>query len=49
MTGLGSGLSWSVFVDLVSRDQLLNRQELALSLVLPLLVGLVVWKRVGIQ
>ena len=49
LTGLGSGLSWSVFVHLVSRDQLFNGQELALSLILPLLVGLAVGKRVGVQ
>ena len=49
LTGLGSGLSWSVFVHIVSRDQLFNGQELALSLILPLLVGLAVGKRVGVQ
>ena len=49
LTGLGSGLSWSVFVHLVSRDQLFNGQEFALSLILPLLVGLAVGKRVGVQ
>ena len=49
LTGLGSGLSWSVFVQLVSRDQLFNGQEFALSLILPLLVGLAVGKIVGVQ
>ena len=49
LTGLGSGLSWSVFVHLVSRDQLFNGQEFALSLILPLLVGLAVGKSVGVQ
>ena len=44
LTGLGSGLSWSVFVHLVSCDQLFNGQEFALSLILPLLVGLAVGK-----
>ena len=49
LTGLGTGLSWSVFMDLVSRDQLFDNQEFALSLILPLLVGLAVGKRVGVQ
>ena len=49
LTGLGTGLSWSVFMDLVSRDQLFDNQEFALSLILPLLVGLAVGKSVGVQ
>ena len=49
LTGLGTGLSWSVFMDLVSRDQLFDGQEFALSLILPLLVGLAVGKSVGVQ
>ena len=51
LTGLGSGLTWSVFVNLAvrSRDQLFNGQEAMVSLTAPFLVGLVVWKSVSIQ
>ena len=49
LTGLGSGLTWSVFVNLASRDQLFNGPEFMVSLTTPFLVGLVVWKSVGIQ
>lgn len=49
LTGLGSGLIWSTFINLVSRDQLFNGQEFMVSLTVPFLVGLVVWKSVSIQ
>lgn len=49
MTGLGTGLSWSVFVELVSLDHLFSGPEAVLSLILPLLVSLAAWKRVGVQ
>ena len=49
LTGLGSGLSWSVFEIFASRDGVFNGQEFALSLILPLLVRLAVGKGVGVQ
>lgn len=49
LTGLGSGLTWSVFVNLVSHDQLFSGQEFIVSLTIPFLVGLVVWRSVSIQ
>ena len=48
-TGLGTGLSWSVFSYILSYDQVFNGPEFALSLILPLLVGLAAWKRVGVR
>lgn len=45
MTGLGTGLSWSVFVELVSLDHLFSGPEAVLSLILPLLVSLAAWKK----
>jgi len=36
-------------VDALSYDQLFNGLEFALSLILPLLVGLTAWKRVGVR
>ena len=49
ITGLGTGLGWSVFVCVSSYDQVFNGREFALSLILPLLVALAAWKRVGVQ
>ena len=49
ITGLGTGLGWSVFVYVFSYDQVFNGREFALSLILPLLVALAAWKRVGVQ
>lgn len=49
MTGLGTGLSWSILVELVSLDHLFSGPEAVLSLILPLLVSLAAWKRVGVQ
>ena len=50
MTGLGTGLSWSVFEYFVSEGPgAFTGPEFALSLILPLLVGLAVGKRVGVQ
>ena len=49
ITGFGTGLGWSVLVYVLSYDQLFNGREFALSLILPLLVGLAAWKRVGVQ
>ena len=50
MTGLGTGLSWSVFEYFVSEGPgAFTGPEFALSLILPLLVGLAVGKSVGVQ
>jgi len=49
ITGFGTGLGWSVFVHVLSYDQVFNGRESGLSLILPLLVGLYAWKRVGVQ
>ena len=50
MTGLGTGLSWSVFEYFVSEGPgAFTGPEFALSLILPLLVGLAVGKIVGVQ
>ena len=49
ITGRGTGLGWSVFVYVSSYDQVFNGREFALSLILPLLVALAAWKRVGVQ
>ena len=49
ITGFGTGLVWSVFVYVFSYDQVFNGREFALSLILPLLVALAAWKRVGVQ
>ena len=49
ITGFGTGLVWSVIVYVFSYDQVFNGREFALSLILPLLVALAAWKRVGVQ
>ena len=49
ITGFGTGLVWCVFVYVFSYDQVFNGREFALSLILPLLVALAAWKRVGVQ
>lgn len=49
MTGLATGLGWSVLTYALSRDQLFNSLEFALSLIIPLLVGLFFWKRLGVS
>ena len=49
LTGLGTGISGSVFMYLVSYDQLVTGPEFAISLVTPLLAVLAVWKKLGVR
>ena len=48
MAGLGTGLGWSAFMYVLSHDQVVNGPEFALSLIVPLLVSLFVWQRLGV-
>ena len=49
LTGLGVGFGWSSFEYLVTRDQLFDGKEFALSLIIPLLLGLVVGKTLRVR
>ena len=49
LTGLSVGFSWSVFEHLVTRDQLFDGRELALSLIIPFFMGLIVGRVSGVR
>ena len=49
LTGLGTGAFWSILVDLFSLDQLFNGTELLLSLAVPGIIALTVWKTLKIR
>ena len=49
LTGLGAGLFWSLVVGLFSLDQLFNGTELLLSLAVPGIMALTVWKTLKIR
>ena len=49
ITGLCTGLGWSVFIRLVSFDQVFNGREFLLSLLLPFLFSLTVWRVSGVK
>ena len=48
-TGFCTGLGWSAFVRLMSLDQVFKGSEFLLSLLLPLLFSLAVWKVSGVK
>ena len=49
LTGLSVGFSWSVFEHLVTRDQLFDGREFALSLIIPFFMGLIVGRVSGVR
>ena len=49
LTGLGTGAFWSIAVGLFSLDQLFNGTELLLSLAVPGIMALTVWKTLKIR
>ena len=49
LTGLGTGVFWSSVVGLFSVDQLFNGTELLLSLTVPGIMALTVWKTLKIR
>ena len=49
LTGLGAGAFWSIVVGLFSLDQLFNGTELLLSLAVPGIMALTVWKALKIR
>ena len=49
LTGLGTGAFWSIVVGLFSLDQLFNGTELLLSLAVPGIMALTVWKTLKIR
>jgi len=49
LTGLGTGLFWSLVVSLFSIDQLFNGTELLLSLAVPGLIAVTIWKTLKIR
>ena len=49
LTGLGTGAFWSIVVSLFSLDQLFNGTELLLSLAVPGIMALTVWKTLKIH
>ena len=49
LTGLGTGFFWSLVVSLFSLDQVFNGTELLLSLAVPGIVALTVWKTLKIR
>ena len=49
LTGLGTGAFWSILVGLFSLDQLFNGTELLLSLAVPGIIALTVWKTLKIR
>ena len=49
LTGLGTGAFWSIVVGLFSLDQLFNGTELLLSLAVPGIIALTVWKTLKIR
>ena len=49
LTGLGTGIFWSLVVGLFSLDQLFNGTELLLSLTVPGIIAVTVWKTLKIR
>ena len=49
LTGLGTGVCWSLVVALFSLDQLFNGTELLISLTVPGIIALTVWKTLKIR
>ena len=49
LTGLGTGVLWSLIVGLFSLDQMFNGTEFLLSLAVPGMMGLIVWKTLKIR
>ena len=49
LTGLGTGTFWSLVVSLFSIDQLFNGTELLLSLVVPGIIAVTIWKTLKIR
>ena len=49
LTGLGTGVFWSLVVDLFSLDQLFNGTELLLSLAVPGIIAVAIWKTLKIR
>ena len=49
LTGLGTGFFWSLVVGLFSLDQLFNGTELLLSLAVPGIITVTIWKTLKIR
>ena len=49
LVGLGTGLFWSLVVSLFSLDQLFNGTELLLSLAVPGIITVTIWKTLKIR
>ena len=49
LTGLGTGIFWSLVVSLFSIDQLFNGTELLLSLAVPGIIAVTIWKTLKIR
>ena len=49
LTGLGTGIFWSLVVSLFSLDQLFNGTELILSLAVPGIIAVTIWKTLKIR
>ena len=49
LTGLGTGIFWSLVVRLFSIDQLFNGTELLLSLAVPGIIAITIWKTLKIR
>ena len=49
LTGLGTGIFWSLVVGLFSLDQLFNGTELLLSLTVPGIIAVTIWKTLKIR
>ena len=49
LTGLGTGIFWSLVVGLFSLDQLFNGTELLLSLTVPGIIAITIWKTLKIR
>ena len=49
LVGLGTGLFWSLVVRLFSLDQLFNGTELLLSLAVPGIIAVTIWKTLKIR
>ena len=49
LTGLGTGIFWSLVVNLFSIDQLFNGTELLLSLAVPGIIAVTIWKTLKIR
>ena len=49
LVGLGTGLFWSLVVSLFSLDQLFNGTELLLSLAVPGIITVIIWKTLKIR